>query len=101
VFAVKEAAALDKKIDDGFPQRGRVLAQTLNAYAMYWSANEAYAAQPWVTAHSLPNGFTTSSPASAASCFDNGGGTGPQQYSLSSASNGGSNVNCSLIFMLQ
>jgi hypothetical protein len=43
--------------------------------------------------------YTTATSGSATTCFDNGGGSAPQQYSVEQ--NGGAGINCSLSFRFQ
>jgi hypothetical protein len=74
-FIVQEAYSIDKKIDDGLPQTGRVLAGGINnneGIAMDWSASP-----------------------SSTSCYD----TTSAQYSLTQ--NNGSGINCHLSFQFQ
>jgi len=93
-MTVQQAYAVDKKMDDGFPQTGRVTAVYMNGPLS--AANPSWAAGGGVAGAS-PG---TVGAASSTSCFDNAGNTAnPMQYSL--AQNGGAGVNCALSFRFQ
>jgi prepilin-type N-terminal cleavage/methylation domain-containing protein len=86
-LTVGQAAAMDSKIDDGFPQSGRVAAQHLT--------ENCCSAPTWVGPSD-----TSATAGSSATCYDNGGVNGAkQQYSVEIS--GGSNVNCALSFQMQ
>jgi hypothetical protein len=93
-MTVAQAYSIDKKMDDGFPQTGRVMAGYLNNAASYpeffWAANgSSKGASPGASAA-----------ASATSCYDNGGSaSSPMAYSL--GQNSGAGVNCALSFQFQ
>ena len=79
-LTVKQAYDIDKKIDDGLPKTGRVIARFVDGsdtYGMY---------TPWA-----PNAGTSSS----STCYDTTSGN----YSVTIS--GGSNVNCALSFTMQ
>jgi prepilin-type N-terminal cleavage/methylation domain-containing protein len=90
-LTVQQAYSIDKKMDDGLPQTGRVIAVYLTT-AVFWAAgggNEA----------SGPNPGSVASP-SATSCYDNNGNTSnPMQYSITQSN--GAGVNCALSFQFQ
>jgi prepilin-type N-terminal cleavage/methylation domain-containing protein len=89
-LTVKQAYDIDKKIDDGYPQTGNVRAEYLTGVTWpNWANNDNNNGVPYQTA-------TTGS---STTCYDNGGGSGPQQYSLEISN--GNNVNCALSFKMQ
>jgi prepilin-type N-terminal cleavage/methylation domain-containing protein len=91
-LSVQQAYSMDKKIDDGIPQSGRVLAFSL-AGSNYpqWAGNST---------NNYGQSFTTATAGSSSTCFDNGNSAGAaQQYSIETAN--GSNVNCTLSFQFQ
>ena len=94
-LTVAQAYAIDKKMDDGLPQSGNVL-------AMYLDTNTQYQTPVWAGAgQSTTNGpYTSATLGSSSSCFDNGSVAGqPQQYSVEISN--GANVNCALSFKFQ
>jgi prepilin-type N-terminal cleavage/methylation domain-containing protein len=97
-LTVAEAYNIDKKMDDGLPQSGRVMAIMggFNTSLAGWAAGNNN-----IGAYSNSNGGPTSAatPGGPYTCYDNGGGSGPQQYSMST--NSGAGVNCALSFMFQ
>lgn len=90
-MTVMQAAAIDKKLDDGFPQTGNVIALYLAPYVTYnWAAGGG----------GTGTADTSATPASATTCFDNGNVAGAtQHYSINQ--NNGSGMNCALSFRLQ
>ncbi len=92
-----EAANIDKKIDDGAPQTGRVGA--------------VYICQKFAWAGGGPTGCddgaygtsgTTATAQSKTTCYDNGNVAGTtQQYSISSLTGNGQNINCAISIQLQ
>ncbi len=93
-MTVQQAYSIDTKIDDGYPQTGRVSALYLTHTAggngwIVWAAGGGV---------SGPSG-TSATPGSATTCYDNGGVSGPQQYSVEQ--NGGAGLNCALSFQFQ
>jgi hypothetical protein len=87
---VQEAYSIDKKIDDGLPQSGNVLAQMPTCNALSWANG--------VNDNSVP--YTTATAGSSTTCYDNGNVAGAtQQYSVEISN--GSNVNCALSFRFQ
>ena len=99
-LTVSQAYAIDKKVDDGFPQSGAVTAMYPNYLASYWIlwaqgpphlGNNGYI--------SAPNSGATATSGSATTCYDNAGQAGLNQtYSLSQNN---SNINCALSFRFQ
>jgi prepilin-type N-terminal cleavage/methylation domain-containing protein len=87
-LTVAQAYSIDKKIDDGLPQSGRVTAVYLNSEFGYWAGTTNYGAP-----------YTTATPGSATTCSDNGNAVGTQQYSMEQSN--GSGVNCALTFKMQ
>jgi prepilin-type N-terminal cleavage/methylation domain-containing protein len=85
---VRQAYDIDRKLDDGFPQSGRVIA----AYV-----NEAGGPQS-TTLWSGASPGTAGSPSSS-TCYDNGGGSGTMLYST--GYNGGNAANCAISFQFQ
>jgi prepilin-type N-terminal cleavage/methylation domain-containing protein len=89
-MTVQQAYAIDKKVDDGLPQSGNVLAlYPLPVPVVVWAGGSG-----GMGGWGAPNNNPTSS--SATSCYDNGGGSGPQNYSV--GFNGGVGLNCALSF---
>jgi prepilin-type N-terminal cleavage/methylation domain-containing protein len=97
-LTVAEAYAIDAKMDDGFPQTGRVTAQFAGfGYSLSgWHIGVPNSAGAGVD--STP--VTASQTGSAATCWDNGGNAGTQQTYSVEISNG-SNVTCALSFQMQ
>lgn len=98
--SVKLAYAIDRKMDDGLPQGGGVI-------AAMWNKTTAPGCCPvfgWAgdNINNLSTGHnadptTTATPGSSTTCYDNGNVDGyVQQYSISQ--NAGSGVNCGLAF---
>ncbi len=85
-LTVGQAYSLDKKLDDGLPQTGKVVA--LYAGATQLSIYAAGPNQVWGPSD------TSASAASATSCMDNGNVAGTQNYSLANESA----MNCNLSF---
>ena len=93
---VKDAFAIDSKIDDGLPQLGRVTVQYVSLGLLAW-AGTAYTGAP----------TTAATAGSATSCYDNssaasgtpGVAGAAQHYSLEIS--GGSGPNCALSFRFQ
>lgn len=91
-MSVLQASRIDTKIDDGLPQSGNVI-------ALYISDDGIY---NMVWANGTDNAGIASTgaiPPTTSTCYDNGSGSGAQQYSLSQ--NGGSGINCGLSFRFQ
>lgn len=90
-LTVRQAYNIDRKVDDGFPQSGRVFAWVASSNHG-WAANVGYGsdgANPGLAAR-----------ANAYSCYDNGNNaSNPTTYSLSQ--NGGAGLNCWLSFQFQ
>jgi hypothetical protein len=91
-ITVKQAYDIDKKVDDGLPQSGSVMAFYDNV-GFFWAgpSNPPYQFAP---------PYTSATPGTTASCFDNGNVTGAQQQYSVEISNG-ANVNCALSFQFQ
>jgi prepilin-type N-terminal cleavage/methylation domain-containing protein len=86
-LTVAEAHSIDSKIDDGLPQSGNVLAAYLQG------------APSWTSQQGWPP-YTTATPETSGTCYDNGNvGGATQQYSQ--GQNGGATVNCTLSFQFQ
>lgn len=96
-LSVQQAYAIDLKIDDGLPQSGKVLALYSGGALLpsggYWAGGSPN----W----GYPTPYTTSTPATTTSCFDNGssGSNATQKYSM--GTNGGNGMNCALSFKFQ
>lgn len=99
-LTVSQAYNIDKKVDDGLPQSGSVLAMYPYNGLVYWAAGGGGALNGNYGASTYPqNGPTTAATAyNAVNCFDNNNVTGTQKYSLAQNSN---QVNCSLSFRFQ
>ena len=100
-LTVQEAYNIDRKIDDGLPQSGRVTAQYANAPIQtnlpVWAAGGGVQG---ANGGGLPSQPTTAAtPGSSTTCYDNGNSTNAQQYSITQSN--GSYVNCALSFMFQ
>jgi prepilin-type N-terminal cleavage/methylation domain-containing protein len=101
-LSAQQAYALDKKIDDGLPQSGSVVALYDNATLAgslfpSWAGGSSAAG-----ASTGANGPTTSATnQSSTTCYDNGGGSGVMQYSLGTTTSNGTNLNCALSFKFQ
>jgi prepilin-type N-terminal cleavage/methylation domain-containing protein len=93
-LTVSQAYSIDKKMDDGLPQSGNVMANG------YGGGNAWAAGGGSLGASGVNNSPTTTATSpSATTCYDNGGVTGPMQYSLST--NSGAGPNCWLGFKFQ
>jgi prepilin-type N-terminal cleavage/methylation domain-containing protein len=90
--SVIQAYDIDKKIDDGLPQSGRVIAKYDGGSGgnITWAAPFFSAGPP----------YTTPTAGSATTCFDNQSVNGAHQ-NYSTEYNGGSGLNCGLSFKLQ
>jgi prepilin-type N-terminal cleavage/methylation domain-containing protein len=93
-LTVAQAYAIDKKLDDGLPQSGNVIAQYLTNSISSWPVWAAGAGGVGATGGNPPT------LGSATTCYDNGNTTGaPQQFSIQISN--GANVNCALSFKMQ
>lgn len=96
-ISVAVAYAIDKKVDDGFPQSGNVMAWYLNGDSdQMWTdgTNASRTNTPW------PAINTGAIPASPTSCYDNGGNAGAiTEYSM--GYNNGNGGNCALSFRMK
>ncbi len=90
-MTVQQAYGIDKKMDDGFPTSGNVIAT--------YVTDPNYVTWPGVNTILGANPGTVAIAGTSTTCFDNGGGSGPQQYSVEQ--NGGANVNCALSIRMQ
>jgi prepilin-type N-terminal cleavage/methylation domain-containing protein len=105
-LTVQEAYNIDKKIDDGFPQSGKVLALYAAYGNAYWAINTGLTLIPMPPYTSGGSGtyipssppYSTATSWTSANCFDNGGTAGVQTYSLAQNSD---SVNCALSFEFQ
>ncbi len=93
-LTVQQAFSIDKKVDDGFPQTGNVLAIYLNkaisGTGAVWAAGGGVAG----------TSDTSATPGSATTCYDNGNvGGATQQYSVEISN--GAGANCALSFRFQ
>lgn len=91
-LTVQQAYSIDKKMDDGLPQSGTVIAKYV--YSDFtqgvWSDPSFHDAGP----------YTTAIAGSSSTCYDNGNTAGAvQQYSVEMS--GGSNITCALSFQFQ
>lgn len=89
--SVEQASAIDAKMDDGFPQSGRVLAAMLAIVA-----NGGFL---WADSTYSDPAPTTAVAGSSTTCFDNGNVAGPRVYSITQS--GGTGLNCALAFRFQ
>jgi prepilin-type N-terminal cleavage/methylation domain-containing protein len=91
-LTVSQAYNIDKKMDDGSPESGKVIAQFVNG--------NVTASHYWVQGDGGPTDTTTAITPSTITCYDNeGNGTNAKAYSMSAAN--GSGVNCALSFQFQ
>jgi hypothetical protein len=113
LMTVAQAYAIDKKVDDGLPQSGNVIAMDSNAWA---SGGTSYGSPPTESNFGdfdlTTGGPITSNPnvsplwddqngaTTSQTCYSNGDYVNvPEQYSVNV--NSGSNVNCVLSFRFQ
>jgi len=121
LMTVAQAYAMDKKMDDGLPQSGNVIAFTAG---MYWVAGGPFASNglglyetnqgDFSMTYSSSGGFLGHGPVTSTSdigasmaagplsCYDGGSQSSPkipEQYSI--GINNGANVNCALSFRFQ
>jgi prepilin-type N-terminal cleavage/methylation domain-containing protein len=102
-LTVQQAYNIDKKVDDGFPQSGSVMAiyPTSNGgWTAYWAAGGGLYGAGGGPYGSYGFGTPTNNatPQAATNCYDNNNATGPQQYSM------GKNaalLNCAVSLKLQ
>ncbi len=92
-LTVKQAYDIDKKIDDGLPQSGNVM-------ALYLTSNYGFASPVWAGTTASQPPYTSGTGGSSSTCFDNGNSTGTRQHYSIEISNG-TNVNCALSFRFQ
>jgi hypothetical protein len=97
-MTVMQAYNIDKKIDDGLPQSGGVMA----FYGNNWSTpyTELWAAGTGAGASSSNAPTTVATPGSISTCYDNNNTAGAvMQYSI--GQNNGKSTNCALSFRFQ
>jgi prepilin-type N-terminal cleavage/methylation domain-containing protein len=100
-LTIAQAYSIDKKIDDGIPQSGNVMAMHLNGGPewAYGSPSGGGDRDPTTYGAVVAGDGVATSP-STLSCYDNAGVAGAtEQYSM--AQNGGTSVNCALSFRFQ
>ena len=90
-MTVQQAYDIDRKIDDGLPHTGNVIAQYVinSTSGIVWAAGGGGVG-------TYDNSATAGS---STTCYDNGGNAGIQQYSVEISN--GANVNCALSFKIQ
>jgi len=96
---VAEAYAIDKKVDDGMPQTGNVMAFYMNTdiYWDVWTNGSEYDVTAIIN-QPLPT--TAAIPSSTTNCYDNNNVTAaPANYSMEV--NGGAGANCGISFKFQ
>ena len=103
-LTVNQANQIDKKIDDGLPQSGNVIAIYLDGGAGFsyplWAAGGGSASSPNIGYNWNGNPSNSATSGSSTTCYDNGNVNGAtQQYSMTQ--NGGAGVNCALSFQFQ
>jgi len=92
---VAQAYAIDKKVDDGMPQTGNVIAWYLNGGAQMWNDGTDV-----TSTLNEPLPTTTAIAGSSTTCYDNGHVTNAtQNYSMEI--NSGAGANCALSFHFQ
>lgn len=89
---VSEAYAIERKIDDGKPQTGNIIA----FYVYCDSGGQPLVRYSGGRGNGVGPSDTSASAASTSSCMDNGGVSGEQQYSI--GQNNGGGLNCALSF---
>jgi prepilin-type N-terminal cleavage/methylation domain-containing protein len=106
-LTVSQAYMIDKKMDDGLPQAGRVTAQHNTFYNMLWALGNTNGGPSWLvgafdpaTGGPVVSGDGVATPASSLTCYDNGNSPGATEH-YSIGFNGGTGVNCSLSLLLQ
>jgi prepilin-type N-terminal cleavage/methylation domain-containing protein len=91
-LTVQQAQNIDQKVDDGLPFSGRVLSAYLWSNNWFWGNNNFYANEP-------PPTSTFITPSSTTCSDNNGNSANPVTYSVEV--NGGTGVNCALVFQMQ
>jgi len=91
------AYAIDKKIDDGLPQSGNVVARYLGGIFWRWAYGNPMATSGACSPTGGPTTIATLP--STYTCYDNNGIVGPQNYSM--GFNNGNNTSCALSFKFQ
>jgi prepilin-type N-terminal cleavage/methylation domain-containing protein len=106
-LTVSQAYMIDKKMDDGLPQAGRVTAQHNTLFDMFWSLGNTNGGNSGLQGVKDPatngpvvSGDGVATPASSLTCYDNGNSPGATEH-YSIGFNGGTGVNCSLSLLLQ
>lgn len=101
-ITVQQAYSIDTKIDDGLPQSGNVTAIYVDSWVFWAAGGSTDITNPNVGASSGPPNHgptTTATPATAITCYDNGGVVGVQHYSTEISN--GTGINCALSFQFQ
>ncbi len=100
-MSVAEAYAIDTKMDDGFPQTGRVQAMFLAYEAPQWSPGWATPGDRDPTTFGpVVSGDGVATMGSSGTCYDNAGVPGgAEKYSM--AQNKGANLSCGLSFTFE
>ncbi|MEQ1704855.1 MAG: prepilin-type N-terminal cleavage/methylation domain-containing protein [Rickettsiales bacterium] len=96
-LTVRQAYQIDSKIDDGLPQLGNVLAGYFRNCPPYTGCSSFDWSNSTQAQTNSP--YTTATPASSTSCFDNGNVVGTQQYSV--GTNDGNEINCAISIQFQ
>ena len=102
-LTVREAYSIDTKIDDGFPQLGRVRADYINNlsngyFEPIWAAGNGQIGTG--SGHTSASPSTSTTQGTSTTCFDNGSTAGAtQQYSMEISN--GTNINCALSIRMQ
>jgi prepilin-type N-terminal cleavage/methylation domain-containing protein len=116
-MTVQQAYSIDKKLDDGLPQSGRVMAMYADwinganingvwaingsiSAGRHGSVNQSFGDSDPATFGPVVAGDGVATTGSATTCYDNGGAGGAtEQYSI--GQNNGAGVNCALSFQFQ
>jgi prepilin-type N-terminal cleavage/methylation domain-containing protein len=104
-LSAASAYSIDRKVDDGYPQSGRVIARFVD-YGWFWAsgnghlgANTGGIDPPW-GGGAQGDPTTAATPATTYTCYDNNNTGGMvEQYSV--RTNGGQALNCTLAFRMQ
>lgn len=89
---VSEAASMDKKVDDGLPQSGNVIAAVFDWIGAYSNTADD-------SGYPLYLPTTAATAGSSTTCYDNGNVAGVMQYSM--LQDNGRGPNCALSFRFQ
>jgi prepilin-type N-terminal cleavage/methylation domain-containing protein len=99
-ITVSQAYNIDKKIDDGLPQNGKVMAVNIGASGVWAAGGGLNGASDPTTGGPVVAGDGVATAPSATTCYDNGSAAGATE-NYSTEYQNGSNPNCSLIFRIQ